>query len=108
MRAVAESFFLSINTVLISDPAQQSFKVHLNGGITKAGPFDAVIKFTNGLAIKWNGKTLGTMQMPDVQLAGDVGATLNVEGNFQVADVNTLEAFSEVSSSFWLGSVKAH
>ena len=62
-----------------------------------------MIKFTNGLAIKWNGKALGTMQMPDVQLAGDVGATLNVEGNFQVADVNALEAFSEVSPSFALG-----
>ena len=96
---MAKSLFLRINTVLISDPTQQSFKVHLNGGITKAGPFDAVIKFTNGLAIKWNGKALGVMQMPDVQLAGDVGAILNVEANFQVADVNTLEAFSEVSIS---------
>jgi hypothetical protein len=105
---MSEYFFLRISTVLISDPAQESFKVRLNGNITKAGPFDAVIKFTNGLAIQWNGKALGTMQMPDVQLTGDVGATLDVEGTFQVADVSTLEAFSEVSPPLWLGSMKTY
>jgi hypothetical protein len=67
-----------------------------------------VIKFTNGLGIKWNGKAMGTMNMPDVQLAGDVGAKLDVGATFQIADANALEAFSEVSSSLQLGVVKSY
>ncbi|KAF9245017.1 hypothetical protein BU15DRAFT_85819 [Melanogaster broomeanus] len=87
---------LGVGTVLITDPQQTSFGTQLNGSITNAGPFDATISFGNGLTVSWNGQLLGTMKMADVDLVGDVGATLDVQTTFEVADVNYLANFTTV------------
>lgn len=36
------------------------------------------------------------MHMDDVNVVGDVGATLNVQTTFEVADVNVLTSFTKV------------
>ncbi|KIJ38952.1 hypothetical protein M422DRAFT_258368 [Sphaerobolus stellatus SS14] len=87
---------LSIDTVIISNPQQNSFVTALKGSITNAGPFDAEIDFGAGLTISFAGQPLGTIQMPKVQLKGDVGAPLDVTATFNVADVDRLTAFTKV------------
>lgn len=57
---------------------------------------DATISFGNGLSVAWNGQTLGTMHMDDVNIVGDVGANLSVQTTFEVADVNVLAVFTKV------------
>jgi hypothetical protein len=58
----------SISTIVISNPQQQSFGTKLSGAITDAGPFDATITFGAGLTISWQGKVLGQLAMPDVNI----------------------------------------
>ncbi|KIJ47323.1 hypothetical protein M422DRAFT_164299, partial [Sphaerobolus stellatus SS14] len=79
---------LSIDTVIISNPQQTSFVTALKGSITNAGPFDAEIDFGPGLTIAFSGQPLGTIQMPKVQLKGDVGATLDVTATFNQITLN--------------------
>lgn len=64
--------------------------------IANISPVDATISFGNGLSVAWNGRVLGTMRMDDVNVVGDVGATLNVQTTFEVADVNVLTSFTKV------------
>ncbi|KAH8119480.1 hypothetical protein DFH11DRAFT_1722990 [Phellopilus nigrolimitatus] len=87
---------LGISTVIITDPQQTSFGTKLTGNITNAGPFDAQLVFGSGLTISWSGKPLGTIKMPEVNLAGDVGAQLDVTADFSVADVSHLTDFTKV------------
>ncbi|KAI0072486.1 hypothetical protein K474DRAFT_1678619 [Panus rudis PR-1116 ss-1] len=91
---------LGISNVVISDPQENSFSTQLFGSITNAGPcarlVDAKIKFGSGLTISWNGKPLGSIQMPDVNLAADEGAQLNISAKFSVADVGHLTDFTKV------------
>lgn len=89
---------LGIDTVVITSPAQASFATKLKGGIQNAGPFDATISFPAGLTIAWNGKNLGTMQMPDVKVTGDQGATIDTSSTpakFNIADVSTVTDFTK-------------
>ncbi|KAH7915074.1 hypothetical protein BJ138DRAFT_1122997 [Hygrophoropsis aurantiaca] len=96
VQKIVSGTVLGVDTVLISNPQQTSFGTQLNGSITNAGPFDATISFGNGLTVSWNGQPLGTMNMPDVNVVGDVGATLNTQATFEVADVGHLTDFTKV------------
>ncbi|KII92866.1 hypothetical protein PLICRDRAFT_102438 [Plicaturopsis crispa FD-325 SS-3] len=86
---------LGLETVLISNPGENSFTTKLTGSITNAGPFDATIHFGSGLTVAWSGKPLGTIKMSDVKLSADVGATLDLESAFEVADVDHLTDFTK-------------
>ena len=57
---------------------------------------DATISFGDGLTVSWEGQVLGLMKMDDVKVTGDVGATLDVQTTFEVADVNYLTEFTKV------------
>ncbi|KAF8557967.1 hypothetical protein OG21DRAFT_1504634 [Imleria badia] len=96
VQKIVSGSVLGVDTVVIMNPQETSFGTQLNGSITNAGPFDATISFGNGLAVSWNGQALGTMHMDDVNVVGDVGATLNVQTTFEVADVNVLTSFTKV------------
>ncbi|TBU46075.1 hypothetical protein BD309DRAFT_663805 [Dichomitus squalens] len=87
---------LGVETVLIKDIKEDSFGTTLKGSITNAGPFDAKIAFPEGLVIEWNGKALGSMNMPEVNVVADVGATFEVDTTFSVADVGHLTDFTKV------------
>ena len=58
VQKIVDGAALGISTVVITDPAQNSFGTKLKGNITNAGPFDAKISFGGGLTISWNGKPL--------------------------------------------------
>lgn len=87
--------------------------------ITDAGPFDATISFPEGLTVAWNGAPLGQISMPNVSnlftryraetgwddsflhiyiyqvpVVANVGATLNLNAAFNVADVGHLTDFT--------------
>jgi len=59
-----------------------------------------VISFPSGLTVTWAGKPLGNINLGDVKVTGDVGALIDVESTFQVADVAHLADFTEVHISF--------
>ncbi|KAE9401586.1 hypothetical protein BT96DRAFT_918717 [Gymnopus androsaceus JB14] len=86
---------LGIDAVLISNPQQTSFDTALNGSISNAGPFDAIIAFPTGLTVAWSGNTLGTISMDNVSIVGDQGGQINVNSNFQVSSVDTLTDFTK-------------
>ncbi|KAF9007982.1 hypothetical protein BDQ17DRAFT_1388900 [Cyathus striatus] len=87
---------LSIETVIISNPQQTSFETRLKGTISNAGPFDAMIKFPSGLTVSWNDKILGSIQMEDIHVTGDAGATIDTQSTFKVSDVPHLTDFTKV------------
>ncbi|EPQ29604.1 uncharacterized protein PFL1_02823 [Pseudozyma flocculosa PF-1] len=95
VQKIVDGAILAIDRVTILDPQPNSFRTALQGTITNAGPFDAVIQFTEGLTISWEGRPLGQIAFPNVSLAGDVGATLELEAQFAVADVGYLTEFTK-------------
>jgi hypothetical protein len=105
--------------VLISDPELNQFGKYLNrfyrtleptsfsgttlaGSITNAGPFDAKISFPQGLIVSWAGSPLGSLNLPDVDVVGDIGAQINAESTFAVADVAHLTDFTKVRADYSL------
>ncbi|KAH8925300.1 hypothetical protein BT69DRAFT_1216651 [Atractiella rhizophila] len=94
VQKLVDAATLSIDTVIITNPQPTSFGTTLTGAITNAGPFDARITFASGLRVFWDGAELGSLAMPDVALTGDVGASLNLQSAFTVADVGRLTDFT--------------
>ncbi|KEI38214.1 uncharacterized protein L969DRAFT_517877 [Mixia osmundae IAM 14324] len=94
VQKIVDGAVLAVDTVTITNPMLNSFGTGLTGSITQSGPFDAVISFPQGLTVAWNGAPLGQIAMPDVSLVGDVGATLNLQAAFSVADVGHLTDFT--------------
>lgn len=95
VQKIVDASLLGIDTVTITDPEEKSFGTILTGSITNAGPFDAKISFPEGLTILWSGAPLGKINMPDVDVVGDVGAKISNKGTFEVADVNHLADFTK-------------
>lgn len=59
---------------------------------------DAVINTPSGLTVSWNGSPLGNLKLDSVNVVGDVGASLDVNAAFTVADVGHLTDFTKVRS----------
>ncbi|SGY79107.1 BQ5605_C008g05044 [Microbotryum silenes-dioicae] len=94
VQKIVDEAILAITTVTIANPSNTAFTAGLVGAINNAGPFDAVIAFTSGLTVAWNGTPLGQIAMPNVSLTGDVGASLALSATFAVADLNHLTDFT--------------
>jgi hypothetical protein len=90
VQKIVDEAVLGVDTVLISNPTNTAFTTGLTGSIRNAGPFDATISFSQGLTVAWNGRPLGQIAMPNVALVGDVGAELNLNAAFNVADLGHL------------------
>ncbi|WFC96531.1 hypothetical protein MBRA1_003192 [Malassezia brasiliensis] len=86
---------LVISRVTILNPAQNNFRVHLVGSITNAGPFDAVIRFPQGLQLSWNNQVLGQIAMPNIQLEAEDGAQIDLEAEFAVRNTDALTSFTK-------------
>ncbi|KAI0739355.1 hypothetical protein C8Q80DRAFT_1123812 [Daedaleopsis nitida] len=96
VQKIVSGSVLGIDTVLIKDIKENSFGTALKGSITNAGPFDAKISFPAGLSIEWNGGVLGSIDMPTIDVVGDVGGSFEVDATFKVADVGQLTEFTKV------------
>lgn len=55
-----------------------------------------MITFNNGLTVSWGGQPIGVMKLDPVNVVGDVGATLNVQTTFAVANTDYLANFTKV------------
>ena len=86
---------LVMDRLTIFNPGQNNFQVHIVGSINNAGPFDAVVKFPQGLQIAWNNQVLGQVAMPNIQLVAEEGAQIDLEAEFAVRNVNALTAFTK-------------
>ncbi|KAF9905606.1 hypothetical protein EC991_001505 [Linnemannia zychae] len=87
---------LAFDAITINSPSETSFSTDIVGAITNTGPLDAQIVFPNPVTVMFNGKTLGTMQMPTVDAVANKGATLNLAAvPFTIADS---AAFAEFTS----------
>lgn len=95
VQRIVDSSALEISSVLITNPQQSSFGTRLQGKLSNAGPFDASIAFPSGLDVSWAGQPLGNIKMSDVNVLGDVGATLNIDTSFEVADISHLTDFTK-------------
>ncbi|WFD30560.1 hypothetical protein MSPP1_001581 [Malassezia sp. CBS 17886] len=95
VQKIVDGANLAIESVTILDPKEKSFRTHLIGSITNAGPFDADITFPEGLQITWNNKVLGQIAMPLTHLEADKGAQLNLMADFAVSDTDALMDFTK-------------
>lgn len=57
---------------------------------------DANIAFPSGLTVTWAGKPIGNIKIDDVKVFADVGAVIDIESQFEVADVAHLTEFTKV------------
>ncbi|KAH9850917.1 hypothetical protein C2E23DRAFT_886961 [Lenzites betulinus] len=96
VQKIVSASVLGIDTVIIKNIEENSFVTSLSGSITQAGPFDATITFPSGLTVEWEGAPIGTIKMPDIDIASDVGATFEIDASFVVADVDHLTNFTKV------------
>ncbi|KAG0367887.1 hypothetical protein BGX24_003061, partial [Mortierella sp. AD032] len=70
---------LAFDSITINAPTETSFTTDIKGSISKTGPLDAEIAFPNPVTVSYNGKTLGTMQMPTVKAIANQGAALDLK-----------------------------
>ncbi|WFD23341.1 hypothetical protein MEQU1_002030 [Malassezia equina] len=95
VQKIIDGAALAISRVTIIDPQPESFKTQLEGSISHSGPFDATISFPSGLQVSWNDNILGQIKMPDIKLAADEGARLNLMADFSVSNVDALTQFTK-------------
>ncbi|KAE8229507.1 hypothetical protein CF326_g5523 [Tilletia indica] len=95
VQKLVDQAVLGIETVIINDPQETEFGTTLTGSITNAGPFDATISFPAGLTVVWEGRTLGTIDLPGIDVVGDVGGSLNSNAKFRVADASAIGDFAK-------------
>ena len=72
------------------------FLCNLSASGAHAYPVDAVISFPNGLDVSWNGASLGSIKMPDINITSNVSPNCQISADFSVADVNHLMDFTKV------------
>ncbi|KAF9899104.1 hypothetical protein EC991_009586, partial [Linnemannia zychae] len=70
---------LAFDAITINAPTETNFSTDIKGAISKTGPLDAEIAFPNPVTVSYNGKALGTMQMPTVKAIANQGATLDLK-----------------------------
>ncbi|KAI8372839.1 uncharacterized protein BYT42DRAFT_578204 [Radiomyces spectabilis] len=94
VQQIVDGATLSFDTIVLSAPTNSGFKVQMKGGIANTGPMAAQIGFPQPLTISWQGKEIGKVTMPTVQAQPDVGATIDVEGDFTVSDEGAMAEFA--------------
>ncbi|KAK4514796.1 uncharacterized protein ATC70_002401 [Mucor velutinosus] len=94
VQQVVDGSILGFETIVMSNVAENSFTVQMKGSISNSGPMDATISFPTPLTIYWQGKTLGTVTMANIEAKADVGASFDVQGSFSVNNGNDMAEFS--------------
>ena len=94
VQKIVNGAILNVDTATVLNPQQNAFGVALKGSLVQAGPFDAIVEFTQGLNVHYQDRLLGQIAMPNVTLVGDVGSTLDLQADFRVADTDFMEQFA--------------
>lgn len=108
VQKIVDQSILNIDRVTLMDPQPGSFRAALQGTLTNAGPFDGVVSFPQGLTILWEGRELARAAFPNLKLEGDAGASINVELEAQVSNVDYLTEFTKylVNNPSFVWSIK--
>lgn len=93
VQRIVDVAVLNIDRVTITEARPTSFTAQLQGSLTNSGPFDAVVSFPSGLSIYWQGQLLVQTAFPNITLTGDLGASLNVQIEGQIPDVDYFTTF---------------
>lgn len=93
VQTIIDGAVLNIDRVTITEARPTSFTATIQGALTNAGPFDGIVSFPQGLEIFWQGRLLTQTAFPDITLAGDLGATLNVQIEGNIPDVDFFTDF---------------
>ncbi|KAI7873397.1 uncharacterized protein EV154DRAFT_94963 [Mucor mucedo] len=94
VQQIVDGSVLSFKSVVMSEVTEKSFKVQMKGSIKDSGPMFATISFPAPLTVVWQGKTIGTVTMADINAKPLVGADFDVPGVFTVADSGAMGEFS--------------
>jgi uncharacterized protein GlcG (DUF336 family) len=94
VQQIVDGAILGFESVILSVPTNNDFTVQMKGSITKSGPMDATISFPTPLNVAWQGKTIGTVSMPDIQAKAGVGAQFDVTGKFTIVNGDDMAAFA--------------
>ncbi|KAI8579351.1 hypothetical protein K450DRAFT_288548 [Umbelopsis ramanniana AG] len=94
VQSIVNSAVLSFDSIILSSPTNSNFQVQMNGKLTGTGPFSATISFPTPLSVAWEGRTLGTVSMSNIQTQPDTGATFSVTGTFSITDNGAMGDFA--------------
>ncbi|CAO3630686.1 unnamed protein product [Mucor hiemalis] len=94
VQQIVDGSVLGFESIMLSAPTETGFKVQMKGSVTKSGPMDAVISFPTPLTVMWQGKTLGSVTMANINAKANVGASFDVAGDFSIANGADMAAFS--------------
>ncbi|KAI7859248.1 hypothetical protein BDC45DRAFT_553635 [Circinella umbellata] len=94
VQQIVDGADLTFETVTLSEPTDNGFKVQMVGSITNTGPMAASISFAKPLDVSWEGRELGKVTMETIKTQPNVGAKFNVSGEFSIADANYMGDFA--------------
>ncbi|KAF8926111.1 hypothetical protein BGZ58_000180 [Dissophora ornata] len=84
---------MSFSSIQISNPANTSLDMSMDGTLGNTGPFSATIKFPEPIQVYYNDTLLGSMNLPDTKASGGHGS-LNAKATFSINDEAAFGSFS--------------
>ncbi|KAI9253787.1 hypothetical protein BDA99DRAFT_467830 [Phascolomyces articulosus] len=94
VQQIVDGADLAFETILLSEPTDNGFKVQMAGSLSNTGPMAASISFAQPLTVSWQGRELGKVSMEAIKTEPNVGAKFNVSGEFTIADPNYMGDFA--------------
>lgn len=64
MQKLVSAASINFNTAIISELAEDGFKLSLNGSLTGTGPLDALIEYVEPVVVNWQGVDIATLTLP--------------------------------------------
>ncbi|KAI9590839.1 hypothetical protein BDF19DRAFT_175293 [Syncephalis fuscata] len=87
---------MTITSVDIGSPREDSFTMKMAGTVTDTGPFDAQIELKDKVKMYYNDEELGQMTMDPINAKAGVGATIDAAPTFEVTNKDAFGRFSKV------------
>ncbi|KAF9983996.1 hypothetical protein BGZ75_004421 [Mortierella antarctica] len=86
---------LVFEAITLLAPSETSFQANIVGAMNATGPLDAQIEFPHPVIVSYGGKAIGSMKMPTVNAAADVGARLDLNGvEFTITNLTAFTEFN--------------
>lgn len=94
VQQIVDGSKLGFDSIVLSEPTDQGFKVQMAGSISNTGPMAASISFPAPLTVAWQGQELGKVSMATINTQPNVGAQFNVSGEFSISNADYMGRFS--------------
>jgi len=93
-RKTMERSIINVNSLLIEDPQETSFKTDFAGNVTNGGAFEVRVDFPGPVTVYYKGSPLGTMNMNGVNIKHGNGQMSSNDSTFEISDPGNLIAFT--------------